>query len=182
MKPHEPPSTASGELGVLQSFVNTSFGERREDFPDPQTAGRWLRDRALLIGDGHLSEGDWRRILVARQSLRRLLVHRDDSEALAELNSVAREATLRVTFGPDAAQLEPAIEGAEAVLGCVLVAAYEAMRSGEWSRLKLCANRGCARAFFDRSKNRSRTWCSMTTCGNRLNARAYRHRRAGPKA
>jgi predicted RNA-binding Zn ribbon-like protein len=182
MKSHEPPSTTPGELGVLQSFVNTSFGQRGDDFLDPQATGRWLQERALLPGEEHLSAGDWRRILVARESLRTLLAHRDDSGALAELNSAARSAILRVTFRPDSAQLEPAMGGAEAVLGRVLAAAYDAMGSGEWSRLKLCANRRCGRAFFDRSKNRSRTWCSMATCGNRLNARAYRRRRAGPEA
>jgi predicted RNA-binding Zn ribbon-like protein len=182
MKPHEPPSLAPGELGVLQSFVNTSFGHGREDFPDPSAAGRWLRDHALLARDEQLSEREWRRILCARESLRTLLEHRDDARALAELNAVACEATLRVTFGFDSARLEAANGGAEAVLAHVLAAAYDAMGDGTWSRLKTCANRRCRRVFFDRSKNRSRAWCSMTTCGNRLNARAYRLRRAGPEA
>lgn len=177
MKPHEPRSVAPGELGVLQSFVNTSFGRRREDLPDPDSAARWLREHALLPEDGPLSEGDWRRIVSAREALRTLLDHRGDALAVAELNRIARDAIVRITFDAESAQLEPAIGGAEAVLGRILAAAYDAMRTGEWSRLKACANPVCRRAFFDRSKNRSGTWCSMTTCGNRLNARAYRHRR-----
>jgi predicted RNA-binding Zn ribbon-like protein len=32
-------------------------------------------------------------------------------------------------------------------------------------------------AFYDRSKNSSRTWCSMSSCGNRAKTRAYRGRR-----
>ena len=55
-----------------------------------------------------------------------------------------------------------------------------AMADGTWPRLKACAAHNCEWAFYDTSKNRSRTWCNMAVCGNREKARAYRQRqRAG---
>jgi predicted RNA-binding Zn ribbon-like protein len=43
--------------------------------------------------------------------------------------------------------------------------------------MKACADDECEWAFYDSSKNRSRTWCSMEVCGNRAKTRAYRARR-----
>ena len=47
---------------------------------------------------------------------------------------------------------------------------------GSWERFKICPADDCLRAFFDRSRNRSRTWCSMQVCGNREKARTFRKR------
>jgi predicted RNA-binding Zn ribbon-like protein len=43
--------------------------------------------------------------------------------------------------------------------------------------MKACAADDCQWAFYDSSKNRSRTWCSMDVCGHRAKTRAYRARR-----
>ena len=43
-------------------------------------------------------------------------------------------------------------------------------------RVKLCFAHDCAWAFYDRSRNGSRTWCEMGVCGNRAKARTYRAR------
>jgi predicted RNA-binding Zn ribbon-like protein len=47
---------------------------------------------------------------------------------------------------------------------------------GTWPRMKACPNDSCHWAFYDRSRNRSRTWCTMSVCGNRAKARSYRAR------
>jgi len=54
--------------------------------------------------------------------------------------------------------------------------AYTSMADESWNRLKACRLDDCQWAFYDQSKNRSRTWCSMKVCGNRAKARAYRER------
>jgi predicted RNA-binding Zn ribbon-like protein len=51
---------------------------------------------------------------------------------------------------------------------------------GVWERLKVCGADDCRWAFYDTSRNRSRTWCSMADCGNRAKVRAYRARRSAP--
>ena len=48
---------------------------------------------------------------------------------------------------------------------------------GAWERLKACPAEDCEWAFFDVSRNRSRTWCSMEECGNRAKTRRYRRRK-----
>jgi predicted RNA-binding Zn ribbon-like protein len=47
---------------------------------------------------------------------------------------------------------------------------------GSLARLKVCADHECRWAFYDQSKNRSRSWCNMAVCGNRAKAREYRRR------
>jgi predicted RNA-binding Zn ribbon-like protein len=54
--------------------------------------------------------------------------------------------------------------------------AYESMVAGTWSRLKVCPADDCQWAFYDHSRNHSRTWCEMEECGNRAKARAWRER------
>jgi predicted RNA-binding Zn ribbon-like protein len=103
----------------------------------------------------------------------------------------AREvrAALRAALGdpvPDAEDLSeplrfslvagvPTVSGLDAV-GEVLAAAARLAVLGEWDRFKICPADTCRWAFFDRSRNRSRTWCSMQVCGNREKARAWRER------
>jgi predicted RNA-binding Zn ribbon-like protein len=61
-------------------------------------------------------------------------------------------------------------------LGSVLAAAARLAVLGYWDRIKICSAHDCRLAFYDRSRNRSRTWCSMRVCGNREKARAWRER------
>jgi predicted RNA-binding Zn ribbon-like protein len=45
---------------------------------------------------------------------------------------------------------------------------------GQFARVKLCGDKDCKWAFYDNSRNGSRTWCSMGRCGNRQKARTFR--------
>lgn len=47
---------------------------------------------------------------------------------------------------------------------------------GRMGRVKLCPTEDCRQAFFDRSRNSSRTWCTMAVCGNRVKARTFRNK------
>ncbi|HEX3650496.1 MAG TPA: CGNR zinc finger domain-containing protein [Pseudonocardiaceae bacterium] len=65
-------------------------------------------------------------------------------------------------------------------VGGVLASSARLAVLGEWDRVKICPAEDCRWAFFDHSRNRSRTWCSMRVCGNRTKARNWRERaRAG---
>ncbi|HEX4705015.1 MAG TPA: CGNR zinc finger domain-containing protein [Pseudonocardiaceae bacterium] len=61
-------------------------------------------------------------------------------------------------------------------LGAVLAACARLAVLGDWDRVKICPADDCRWAFFDHSRNRSRTWCSMRVCGNRTKARNWRER------
>lgn len=62
--------------------------------------------------------------------------------------------------------------------GTLLCIALSLTQTGHWQRLKICGARDCWEAFYDHSRNSSRTWCSMRACGNREKARMWRQRRA----
>ncbi|HWE89487.1 MAG TPA: CGNR zinc finger domain-containing protein [Pseudonocardiaceae bacterium] len=70
---------------------------------------------------------------------------------------------------------QPVLVGSDAA-GVVLAASARLAVLGDWERVKICAAAECRWAFFDRSRNRSRTWCSMRVCGNRTKARNWRER------
>ena len=107
-----------------------------------------------------------------REALRALLADKSDPEAIFALNTAAGEARLGVTFGADgAARLE-----GDGLVASLLAVIARAQADGTWSRMKACASEDCRWAFYDRSRNRSRTWCSMAECGNRAKARTYRAR------
>ncbi|MEU3273873.1 CGNR zinc finger domain-containing protein [Saccharomonospora sp. NPDC006951] len=71
---------------------------------------------------------------------------------------------------------------ASTVSGAVFAAAARIAIRGDWQRFKICPAHTCRWAFYDNSRNRSRTWCSMAVCGNREKARAFRKRAGGDPA
>ena len=172
---------APGRLALVQQFVNTHDVMEAEDRIDalPALEG-WLREHGLIeAGDG-LDAGDLERALALREALRDLLDDHDrpSPDAIRTLNSVPREASLRVSFDATGApRLEPAGRGLDRAFAALLAIVERAALDGTWERLKVCADDGCRWAFYDRSKNRSGSWCVMAVCGNRAKARSYRERR-----
>ena len=59
------------------------------------------------------------------------------------------------------------------MLARLLAVIAQAEIEGTWERLKVCPADDCLWAFFDFSRNHSRTWCDMAVCGNRAKARAF---------
>lgn len=58
----------------------------------------------------------------------------------------------------------------------VLAACARLAITGEWDRIKICPSTACLWAFYDTSRNQSKTWCSMKVCGNREKTRKFRER------
>jgi predicted RNA-binding Zn ribbon-like protein len=156
---------APGDLALLQEFVNTAD---LSDGTDELAA--WLRANDA-------ADADEERVAAFREALWHVLVEHDDHEAIAALDEAARGATLMVTVGPGgSATLQPAVGGTDAVLARILAIMVRAQADGTWARMKACPADDCMAAFYDRSRNRSRTWCDMAACGNRAKARNYRAR------
>jgi len=150
-------------------LVNTTDGERREILPE------WLRERGVEPTPSALA-----RAREVREAFPALLIANNQRRAAprapaAKLQVAAQRARLSVRFAPTA-RLVAEADGVDGALGPVLVAAFEAMQDGSWSRLKACRN--CHWAFYDESRNRAAAWCSMQLCGNRSKIRAYRRRKA----
>jgi predicted RNA-binding Zn ribbon-like protein len=149
----------TADVDLVLDFLNTvDVGADTDLLTDPAARRAWLAARGLTDTD-------------------------DAAEVRAALRAAvgdpapgaAASATVTVSLGPDGPRLV-----AGDVAGAVLAAASRLAVLGEWERVKICPADDCRWAFYDRSRNHSRTWCSMRACGNREKARAWRERtRAG---
>lgn len=191
--------TAPGELERLRAFVNTAdFEADREALTDPAAARTWMIESGLADDALSVSRAELRRTLALREALRAILLTHNhaagvkphppegppnppasDATPAEVLTATAARARIRLHFTSDGgAELVPEAGGVDGVLGRLLVIAGAAMDDGTWPRLKACRDPGCAWAFYDATRNRSRAWCDMQVCGNRAKARAFRRRQA----
>jgi predicted RNA-binding Zn ribbon-like protein len=144
------------DVELVLDFLNTVDVERGTDLLDDPAGWRaWLTARGLSDAD---SAGVLRAALRAAAG--------DPTHARVETS-----APVTVALAADGPRLVAAD-----VAGAVLAAASRLAVLGDWARLKICPAHDCRWAFFDRSRNHSRTWCSMRVCGNREKARAWRER------
>lgn len=174
------PMTFHGALASLLSLLNT------DDIGTPTGLARWMRAKHPRADHQVPSLQEAAQALEIRDALRRWIAAgtTPDPATLESLNRAGRTTSLRVLFDRSGgARLEPTSPDAfERATGEVLVAVHNIVRSGLWSRLKICGSPGCGWVFFDRSRNRSGVWCAMAVCGNRAKARRFRARRRGAPA
>jgi predicted RNA-binding Zn ribbon-like protein len=176
------PQKAPGKLELVRRFVNTRDVEQGTDLLDgPTGTNAWLSENGLP-GGGDLDQSDLERLSSVREALREMLLANNAGEppprtAVAELNRQSSEAAIGLRFDADGSQLVTTCDGVDSTIARLLSIVHESMGSGTWERLKACPADDCLWAFYDRSRNHSRTWCEMEDCGNRAKARAYRERR-----
>ncbi len=174
--------TASGEIGLVQAFVNTlDMQPGTEELTDPNTLRAWLVAKRLMDGAQPVDESDLKHAIALREAMRAVIGGNSGLRIypvdLATLNEAATASRLRMRFGADGkARLEPDASGAVGAMGRLVASLYSAMQDEDWERLKLCGSGTCRWAFYDRSKNQSSRWCTMATCGNREKARRFRQR------
>ncbi|HEV7648352.1 MAG TPA: CGNR zinc finger domain-containing protein [Actinophytocola sp.] len=156
--------TADADVDLVLDFLNTVDVNAGTDLlTDPAGRRGWLAARALTETDADTDR---------------------DRDTAAEVRAALRAAVGDPAPGPAAlsaavtVSLEPGGPRLVAgdVVGAVLAAASRLAVLGEWDRVKICPADDCRWAFYDRSRNHSRTWCSMRVCGNREKARAWRER------
>ena len=175
---------APGGLGLIQSFVNTSWDldhDGEEELQSPRELAAWLSERRLLGSGAKLTQADLTRALDVREGLRALLFANNgaglDREAIDRLNRALGRTALSVRFEADAGpELTSQGRDLDAALGSLASIVAVAQIDGSWSRLKACPGVHCGWAFYDHSRNQSGHWCSMSICGSRSKAREYRHR------
>jgi predicted RNA-binding Zn ribbon-like protein len=177
-----PTRTAPGRLELVREFVNTlDVLPDEEQLVDPDALRRWLLDRKLIGAREQLAPGDLERAIAIREALRALLDEGGHGEGCADavraLNAQAASLALHVAFDPSGAPaLRPIGGGLDRALADLFAVIEHSAVEGTWQRLKVCADPACRWAFYDRSKNHSRSWCNMAVCGNRAKAREFRRR------
>ncbi|HEX6357301.1 MAG TPA: CGNR zinc finger domain-containing protein [Actinophytocola sp.] len=145
------------DVDLVIDFLNTVDHDAHTDvLDDPAAWQKWLAEHELSEGADD--------VRAVREALRAAVG--DPVAATSASVSVTVELP---AGGP------PRLVAAD-VTGAVLAAAARLSVRGEWDRVKICGAHDCRWAFYDRSRNHSRTWCSMQLCGNREKARAWRRR------
>lgn len=151
------------DIELVLTFLNTCDAESRTDaLADPERWQWWCAERGLR------PTPDITAALDVRDALRAAADHAPTLDGvLPTTPSWGAQVTLRGGI--------PVVTGTDA-LGEVLASAARLVTTDHWDRIKICPASDCLLAFYDRSRNRSRTWCSMRICGNREKARSWRER------
>jgi predicted RNA-binding Zn ribbon-like protein len=174
------------EIELLVEFVNTlNVEDGRDSIGEPVALERWIGEHGEGVPTGAVDAEGHRRVLALRESLRAMLGANNNGEAGEEevlvLRAAAERSRYEATLDADGRLcIDPAGIGPEALEARLLLAVERIQALGAWPRLKACACSECQWAFYDTSRNRSRTWCSMDECGNREKTRRYRRRKATP--
>jgi predicted RNA-binding Zn ribbon-like protein len=177
-------TTLERESGLLVDFVNTLDIETEVDaIGDRRALEKWIAASNAGVGAPKVDAAGHRRVLALREALRALLRANNGGvavdEDLAALHEASARARYRTSIGSDGVlRIDPDGDGPDAFEERLLLAIERIQALGGWARLKACPADDCQWAFFDSSRNRSRTWCSMEVCGNRSKTRRYRGRRA----
>jgi predicted RNA-binding Zn ribbon-like protein len=168
---------APSELKTLETYCNSArflYGE--DAFSDPASAMRWLRDHGL--GELQLDQTGLDQLIEVREAIRDHL----DGVAPEATSAVLNHYAHRTLIGPEWTSTGQAVlrsradNGAQGLLGHLLVVLFTAGTRGALSRLKTCRARDCRWIFYDRSPSGNSVWCSMDICGARNKMRTYRSR------
>lgn len=174
--------TLESEAELLVSFVNTRDIETGSDaIANAAALAPWIEETTGEPMPG-LNDGDAARVRSLRESLRALMRANNGGEVRDRELLALREAAERARYRPslDAAghlSLAPTRSDLTGFEARLLLAVERIQAGGEWPRVKACPDEECEWAFYDSTRNRSRTWCSMEVCGNRDKTRRYRRRK-----
>jgi len=175
-------SAPARHVGLLVEFANSvDTDEGTEDLTTPQDVADWLREHGLLPEPADATREDLDLALALRAGLKEAFTDNHQRAATdpprdGALQIAAAELPLTLGGSTTHPRLRPVHQGVRGGLSLVLVAVQAAVADGTWKRLKICADDECGWAFFDASKNQSRSWCEWG-CGNRAKTRTYRARR-----
>ncbi len=170
-------------MALVRDFVNTrDIDEDTDAIAEPAALAAWVEERATIPTEVPGAE-EHRHVLALREAIRALLLANNGHDAvpgaLLPLEAAAERARIAIEVDGDRVEVHPEPQGVAAFEARLLLAVADAQRRGTWQRIKACAAGDCQWAFYDGSRNRSRTWCSMEVCGNRAKTRSYRHRHSG---
>jgi len=163
---------------LVRDFVNTLDHELGTDALDtPGGLSAFLSDHALLAGPARVSEPQRATAIGLRRSLHDALElnHEAARAPLPDLDDILGRLSVRLAWSGQGVVAQPVEDGVGGALARIGLAAHEAMAQHVWWRLKICAFDECEWAYYDQSKNRSRSYCEYG-CGNKLKTRAYRAR------
>ncbi len=178
MEPVDTPDVPRA-VAVVRDFVNTTDRETAtDDLTTPAELTRYLVAQGLMPRASRATAADLELALRLRSALRQALEqnHAGDPSRSALPDALA-EHPVTLAWAAEGAVVTTSAPGVPGALARIAIAVHEATTGGLWRRLKICAYDGCEWAYYDQSKNLSRSWCEYG-CGNKVKTRAYRARKA----
>ena len=172
------PIGASPHVELIRSFANTlDVEEGTDSLATRRELTRWLHEHELLVRRTPSTDDDLDLALRLRNGIREAMAAHHDDEPVesGDLRAATAELPLRMDCCGDGPRLEPVDTGVRGALARILVAVNQAVIGDEWKRLKVCPDDTCRWAFYDATKNRSKSWCGPG-CGNKAKTRSYRRR------
>jgi predicted RNA-binding Zn ribbon-like protein len=162
--------TPSREANAVIELVNSRAHAWHADrFDDLGSATEVAR---LFAADVDLDDA----ALVKLRLIREHLTHSvTDPAALPAFSEAIADVRFQQVFAADGTTHSAQVAG-DPVAGGVATAVATLIQTGDWNRVKLCANEVCSHAFYDTTRNRLQKWDSYELCGNRINVAAYRAR------
>ena len=171
-------ATGPAHVELLVEFTNSvDQEEQTDDLTVPAELDAWLRVHGLLApGDVPAEDNDLTLARSLRDALRQAMRgHHDGVYRGQPLALLAPEFPLVLDGSTEPPGMRPVADGVRGALAQLMVSVNAAVADDTWRRLKICIADDCQWAFFDASKNRSRTWCEWG-CGNKAKTRNYRAR------
>jgi len=162
---------------LLLAFTNSvDREEQTDDITTPAELSAWLRSHVGLARRHRATEPDLELGRRLRDGLREAMRgNHEGGSRVSALKELVDELPLVLDVSAASPGVKPASGGVRGGLAQLMVAVVEAAGDDTWRRTKMCAADSCQWAFYDASKNRSRTWCEWG-CGNKEKTRNYRAR------
>jgi predicted RNA-binding Zn ribbon-like protein len=170
------PPAAEAIVALLNSRAHISYDDK---LVSPESAGPILRRFGLA--DGRASKAQLDQIRTVRTILMAIL------DAESEANASAQWAQFTARTSGALFQHEFSATGpielrqvrGDLLIGRIARDVATLIESGNWLRIRACANDVCRSVFYDTTKSRTQRWHSYEICGNRHNVASYRARAAG---
>ncbi len=172
------PDPVPRPAALVRDFVNTLDHELGTDALETSAGmSAFLADHALLSGPARVSEVQRAMGIRLRRSLHDALTlnHEAARDPLPDFDDILGDLSVRLAWNGHGVVVQAVEDEVGGALAQIALAAHEAMAQQVWWRLKICAFDECEWAYYDQSKNRSRSYCEYG-CGNKLKTRAYRAR------
>lgn len=171
-------------LGTIVALINSTSGDADELLTGADL-DEFLEQQGFTGSRTH-NEAELRSVRQLRTQMRGLWLA-SESESVDQVNNILRSARAMPQLvkhdgwdyhihatTPEAPLSERmAVEAAMALV--------DVLRSGELSRLRVCAAEDCQAVLLDLSRNRSKRYCDTGNCANREHVRAYRQRKSEQK-
>jgi predicted RNA-binding Zn ribbon-like protein len=166
-------SDVPAHVRMIIDAANTVVVDDHTDaWETPTQLVQWLHQHTGTSSSGRIPADQHVAAVVFRNALRQLITE----GVAADFDTAAAPFPLRLVTHDGAPELVPTDEGPLGGVAAVVAAIARSTAEGTWDRVKICPGDNCLYAFYDESRNHSRTWCSMRVCGNRTKTKVYRAR------